>query len=626
VPSPSWIVTTDPAGFLPDGLLVSGRLTHARVQLPNPWGFPRSPSARANSASLRAAVATNRAGVLLSTLTLPLPWALASLVALCTSFWGRAARAEGPFDGAWSMSAVSENFTVQEWSAACGPAPVSGTMLGGGPVTVTGGGGELQISGGRRTLRTDQCLDPMPTLARNVHTQDARAWRTRCSTPPGDPRHAVVNTAYFVASGDSAISVAETGRYEFTINDSHCVADVRRGASLSRTLAATSGAATPADSATAATSASPEAPTALPSPTTPPRAEATAAPRADCATPGDAARLEVRPSRKLLKLGDAFAFHASVLDANGCPTGTPIQWAIGPVVFKDGQAHGGAPAIDASGHLTIPPSDFTEASFDVVATAAGKSAHASVEVSSPADYEALLAQSGLGPTGERDEPAVALLATTSIGSENARAEDGARKRRLIFIGVVGGLTLLLLVVAVVGASRSRKGRKVEAAAEARHAEKMRDYERHKAHREAQHAAQMKAHLESVAVAQQQAAASAARGQDAGPMFCPSCRREYPSGTTYCSFDSNRLVAIQGHQELMTGPSGGICPTCHRGFNPGVKVCSHDGDTLVPAVAAGVAQAPSFVPLRGKICPTCGGRFEGVAAFCVNDGTQLVLLN
>jgi len=44
------------------------------------------------------------------------------------------------------------------------------------------------------------------------------------------------------------------------------------------------------------------------------------------------------------------------------------------------------------------------------------------------------------------------------------------------------------------------------------------------------------------------------------------------------------------------------------------------------VAAGVAQAPSFVPLRGKICPTCGGRFEGVAAFCVNDGTQLVLLN
>jgi hypothetical protein len=559
-------------------------------------------------------VASNRAGALLF---------FASALALCTSLWGRSVRAEGPFDGAWSMSAVSENFTVQEWSAACGPAPVSGTMLGGGPVTVTGGGGELQISGGRRALRTDQCLDPMPTLARNVHTQDARAWRTRCSTPPGDPRRAVVNTAYFVAAGDNAISVAETGRYEFTINDSHCVADVRRGASLSRILVAAQ------SSAPAVATASTETPQALPPAppaTAPAGTEVATAPRPDCSIPGEAARLEVRPSRKLLKLGDVFGFRASVLDANGCPTGTPIQWAVGPVAFKDGQAHAGMPSIDGTGSLSIPPSDFTESSFDVVATAAGKSARASVQVTSPADYDALLAQSGLGPTGERDEPAIAILATTSIGSESARAEDGARRRRLIFIGVVGGLTLLLLVVAIVGASRSRRGRKVEAAAEARHVEKMRDYERHKAHREAEHAAQMRAHLESVAVAQQQAAASAARGQDAGPMFCPSCRREYPSGTTYCSFDSNRLVAIQGHQALMTGPAGGICPTCHRGFNPGVKVCSHDGDALVPAVAAGVTQVPSFVPLRGKICPTCGGRFEGTAAFCVNDGTQLVLLN
>jgi hypothetical protein len=540
----------------------------------------------------------------------------------------RTARAEGPFDGAWSMTSVSESFTVQQWSAACGPAPVSGTLVGGGSVTVTGGGGELQISGGRRTLRTDQCLDPMPTLARNVHTQDARSWRTRCSTPPGDPRHAVVNTAYFVAAGDNAISIAETGRYEFTINDSSCIADVRRGASLSRAVAAAPASATATATATDTATAAPP-PTEVPTPTAAPTPLTTAgaAPRADCSVaPGDPARLEVRPSRKLLKLGDAFVFRAAVVDAGGCPTGTPIQWAVGAVVFKDGQAHAGVPTIDASGSLTIPASDFVDATFDVVATAAGKSARAAVEVATPADYAALLAQSGLGPTGERDEPAVAVLATTSIGAENARAEDGARKRRLLFIGIVGGLTLLLLVVAIVGASRSRKGRKVEAAAEARHVEKMRDFERHKAQREAQHAAQMKAHLESVAVAQQQAAAAAARGQDSGPMFCPSCRREYPAGTTYCSFDSNRVVAIRGHEALMTGPSGGICPTCNRGFNPGVKVCPDHGDALIPAPVAGAPQAaPSAAP-RGKICPTCGSRFEGIAAFCVKDGTQLVLLN
>jgi hypothetical protein len=570
-------------------------------------------------------VASNRVGALL----------FPSIVALCASacllLCARAAHAEGPFDGAWSMTGVSESFTVQQWSAACGPAPVSGTLIGGGSVTVTGGGGELQISGGRRTLRTDQCLDPMPTLARNVHTQDARSWRTRCSTPPGDPRHAVVNTAYFVAAGDNAISIAETGRYEFTINDSSCVADVRRGASLSRAVAAApatpNATATATDSASAAPPASTDAPTAVAPQPSPPTTTAGAAPKTDCSVaPGDPARLEVRPSRKLLKLGDAFVFHAAVVDSGGCPTGTAIQWTVAAVVFKDGQAHAGVPTIDGVGNLTIPAADFTDATFDVVATAAGKSARASVEVATPADYAALLAQSGLGPTGERDEPSVAILATTTIGAENARAEDGGRKRRMVFIGVVGGLTFLLLVVAVVGASRSRKGRKVEAAAEARHVEKMRDFERQKAQREAQHAAQMKAHLESVAVAQQQAAAAAARGQDTGPMFCPSCRREYPAGTTYCSFDSNRVVAIRGHEALMSGPSGGICPTCNRGFNPGVKVCPDHGDALVPAPVAGATQLVGSPAPRGKICPTCGSRFEGAAAFCVKDGTQLVLLN
>ncbi|HEY1696906.1 MAG TPA: hypothetical protein VGG39_32330 [Polyangiaceae bacterium] len=542
----------------------------------------------------------------------------------------RTARADGPFDGAWSMTSVNENFTVQEWSTPCGPAPVSGTMMGGGTVTVTGGGGELQISGGRRTLRTDQCLDPMPTLARNVHTQDARSWRTRCSTPPGDPRHAVVNTAYFVAAGDNAISIAETGRYEFTINDARCVADVRRGATLSRAAAPAASTATPAASAPPATTDLPA--TAPPSATASPPAPVTAPAKVDCSVPpGDPVRLEVRPSRKLLRQGDTFVFHAVVLDAGGCPTATAIQWSLGPTTFKDGQPHAGAPSIDGAGNLTIPTADFPDVSFDVIATAAGKGARASVEVTSPANYDALLARSGLGPTGQQDAPAVAVLATTSIGSDDTKAEDGARTRRLAFIAVVGGLTLLLLVVAGVGAMRSRKARRAETAAEARHAEKMRDFERLKAEREAQHASQMKAHLESVAVAQQQAAAAAARGQDSGPMFCPSCRREYPPGATYCSADSNQLVSVRGHEALMTGPSGGVCPVCKRGFNPGVKVCPHDGEELVAApLAQGAPPAQgtggAAGALRGKICPVCGGRFDGTSSFCVKDGTQLVLLN
>jgi predicted amidophosphoribosyltransferase len=137
---------------------------------------------------------------------------------------------------------------------------------------------------------------------------------------------------------------------------------------------------------------------------------------------------------------------------------------------------------------------------------------------------------------------------------------------------------------------------------------------------------MRAHIQSVAIAQQQAAAAAARGIDTGPAFCPSCRREFPSKTAFCPFDSNRLVAISGHEELLAGPAGGICPACKRGFNPGVRVCPHDGEELVPHVAADARGGTSPPPVRGKICPTCGGRFDGTAAFCGKDGTQLVLLN
>jgi hypothetical protein len=542
---------------------------------------------------------------------------LACLVSVVLA-WPATARAEGTYDGAWNMSSVSETFTVQQWSGACGKAPETRTMLAGGPVGIRGDSGELVITGDR-TLRTDQCLDPLPTLVRTVHSQDARSWRTRCATPQTDPRHAVVNTAYFVAPGDDTITVAETGRYEFAINEARCIADVQRAASLTRVTAAPGQAASP--------SAPPGA--AAPSPAYRP-AVADPVLRPDCSVRGSPARLEVWPSRKLLRLGDVFAFHARVLDSSGCPTGTGLQWSVANLAFKDANAADAAaraqPAVDATGKLTVPAQDFSDATFEVVVTAAGHSARAKVQVTAPANYEALLEQSGLGPSGELAEPAVENLATTAIGASGARAEDGSARRRLLFVGVVGGLTLVLGGIALVGMRRSKKVREAHRAAEERHAEKLAEYERVKREREQQHAAQMKAHLESVALAQQQAAAAAARGTASGPMFCPSCRRELPAGTTHCPFDSNRLVAVAGHEDLMSGPAGGVCPTCGRGYNPGIKVCPADGDTLVPApVAMGIAQQP-VVPSRGKICPTCGDRFDGAARFCGKDGTQLVLLN
>lgn len=516
-------------------------------------------------------------------------------------------------DGTWNTGPVTESFVVQQWGRPCGPPPVSGTILPAGPVSVRSEQGELVVSRNRRTLRTDQCLDPMPTLVRETHTRDGRSWRTRCTTPPTDARRAVVNTAFFVAPGNDTISIAETGRYEFTISNERCVAEVKRAGSLSRVVAVRT---SPSEGTIPLPRAAPIVPEKAPP----------GAARGDCSGLGEPSRLEVRPSRKLMRLGETFGFFGVVVDAKGCPTATPIQWTVGPIKFHDGLPHGARPSIDGGGRLTAPLSDFADATFDVVATAAGREARASVEATSGASYEALLAQSGLDPNGERGEPSVAVLATSSIGASRARAEDGASRRRTTFIAVVIGLALALGVVAIIGAHRARSARKAARAAEARHAEKMLQYERQKREREQQQAEQTRAHIQSVAIAQQQSAAAAARGIDSGPAFCPSCRREFAGAGGFCPFDANRLIAIAGHEELLRGPPGGVCPACKRGFNPGVRVCPHDGEELVPlAVANALAAGPSL-PARGKICPTCGGHFEGTAAFCVKDGTQLVLLN
>jgi hypothetical protein len=527
----------------------------------------------------------------------------------------RSVRADdASFDGSWGMSPLTETFIVQQWGGSCGPAPVS-TVQPGGLATIHPDGAELVIQpsdGRQRRLRTDQCLDPLPTLARETHSSDGRTWRTRCTTPPSDPRHAVVNSAYFLSSTGDAITIGETGQYEFTIHGSRCVANVTRELTIRR-LQAVAPAASAAPSAGAAT-----APTRAAAPTPLPTTDST-----PCSSPGDPARLEIRPSRKLLRLGDNYRFRALVVDEDGCPTGTPIQWSIAALRSNDGRDLVAQPSVDAAGRLTIPPGT-SDAQFDLVATAAGHSARAAVEVTSDANYEALLARSGLDSNGERGEPAVTSLATASIGGSSARAEDGAGRRRTVFISIIALLVAALGAVAIVGTLRARRARAVERAAQERHAEKMREYEREKHEREEVHAAQLRAHLESVAQAQRVGggATVSATGAQGNALFCPSCHREFNDGTAYCPFDANRLVAVAGHEAIAAGPVGGVCPTCQRGFNPGVRVCPHDGDELVPpAMAAGRP-----VATRGKICPTCGGRFDGSAAFCGKDGTMLVLLN
>jgi hypothetical protein len=547
-----------------------------------------------------------------------------AIAALLSSALPRPARADAPFDGKWREGPLREDFTVPQWTPkACGPAPVSGATGGGETVSIHQEGDELSIAESGRVFKTNQCYDQLPTLARETHSRDAsgRSWRTRCSTPAGDPRRATMNT--LVVASDSHIDVIETGRYEIVVQDARCIADVRRSRTFD--LVALD---QPAPVATASAAAAP-LPTVAPAP---PPAPA----HASCDSPGAPARLEVRPSQKLLRTGESFVFHATVLDASGCATGTSTTWTLAP-------GGGTTVLVDPSGRVSVPV-DATEGSAQVIVSAAGRSARVTVDVTSPSHYDDLLAKSGLNSQGENEAASVAELATGSIGAADARAEDTSKQRRVLFISIVGGLALSLGAAALVFARRQKRATAIEKEAEEDYEERLRQAELQRTAKRSAHDSAVRAHQESLQRAQdaaraaaERAAASRAAAVAGVPerMVCPTCRNEYPAtargsdGSGYCPQDATKLVPLQPGQ-ASSGAAGSICPACKRGFAAGIRTCPQDGEELVPyAMHAAVSRqgAPTpATPPKGKICPTCGGRFDGTATFCGKDGTALVLLN
>ena len=525
--------------------------------------------------------------------------------------------ADSPFDGSWKQGPLREDFTVQQWLAGCGPAPQSGSSGGGETIKITQEGDELSFVGGGRVFKTNGCYDQIPSLVRSTHQRDAsgRSWRTNCTTPEGDPRRALLQTLV-AATSDSHIDVVETGRYEVILAEGRCIADIRRSRGFDLIKR---------DGADPAPTAAPVvAPTAAPTPDKP------VAPRVDCSQPGEAARLEVRPSRKLLRTGESFSFRGVVVDAQGCATGQNVSFAL-------------ANADDTS-KLTVEPggkvtvsSGAALGSAELVATAAGKSTRVTVEVTSPSQYDELLARSGLNAKGENENAAITIIATQTIGGGEARAEDSGARRRLVFAGIVAALAVALLVVWLVVFRRSKRAKKLEAELEERHAERVRVAEaKRRAQREkyeselSAHEASRKAASEAVMSARAAAPAVPVAGQGASPgasaeaLICSACKREYPPGSLFCPHDGNRL---QPASEARSISAGSICPACKRGFEPGKKVCPFDGEELIPyAAQASQATAKDRPAGHAKICPTCGGRFEGGAAFCGKDGTALVLLN
>jgi len=479
------------------------------------------------------------------------------------------ARAESPtLAGRWSATAMRSDWNIGEWGKACGPTP-SGGGAPGGTVTITSAGNELHLSGAGRDFSTTECWEQFPGLSRISHSGGLRGWRSTCKTKAGDPRQATIVTT--LSATDNLISFDETGQYQFVITGQNCTASVRRTRSLS--LLQRQGESAPVASAT------PPLPSATPANAAP---NATIPAAKVCALPGPPERLEVRPARKLLRPGDSFEFHTSVLDSAGCALGLSPLWKV---VGERSPLE-----LSGPGRVKVPESA-PESTVELLATLAGHSARVRVEIASKERYEALLAQKGLNAEGESSEAAVARIATSALGGGSVVTRDDSQRRRIIFVGVVGGTALVLglLGFALVQHSRRKPLEPEPRTPRARVTPAITPN-----------------HLPALA------------------KVCPTCREEYPPEAGFCPNDGNRLVAVRGNTEP-TGPSGGVCPVCGQGYDPGVLTCPKHGEELLPAAMQAGVRANDAVVTK-KICPVCGKQYTGDSQFCGGCGAALVPVN
>lgn len=487
-------------------------------------------------------------------------------VAIAWLAFGKSAQAQQKtLSGSWAASAMSVQWSIGDWGEACGPKPGGGGAPA-GTATVKQTGGELTITGAGRSWSTTQCWEQFPGLVPRSHSGGTRGWKTTCKTAPGDPRQATVNTN--TTASDDFIGINETGQYQFVIKGQNCTASVRRTRTL-KLIQRDGEAAAPAP-----------APSAAPAPAPKP-APAPVETHSRCSDVGPPARLEVRPSRKLMRPGEQFEFQARVLDASGCTLSTAPTWKL------VGEPRG--VTLSSAGKVVVA-ADAPETDVAVSVSVGGRSVDVVVEIASKDRYDALLRRGGFNASGESEDVAVTAIASGSIGTGSAAVDDASGDRRRTFVAIVGGLALVLGAAGLVLVLRNRRKRARGSAAP-----------------------------EGVPTA-----IAAAVAATPGAMVCPTCREEYPPDAVYCPTDGNRLVRLQEGADAR-GPTGGICPICGQGFDPGVSVCpTHDEELVPPAVY--FAMRESDPPFDKKICPVCGAQYSGQSGFCGADGAALVPIN
>ena len=427
---------------------------------------------------------------------------LVTLTLVASNVHAAAEQEEQPtLSGKWSATAMTSRWNIGDWGKACGPRP-GGAAAGANVIAIVQRGSELRITDAGRVYSTTQCWEQYPGLSPVSHRGGARGWRTVCKTAADDPRQATVVTT--LTATDREITFDETGQYQFVIRTQNCTASVRRTRYFK--LIQREGESPPPKRLASSRAGEPKK-TEKVAPG--PLSKSRTAREDRCADPGPPVRLEVRPSRKLMRPGERFSFRAVVLDRNRCPVpGVIPRWAV---LDPDAPAR-----LVGPGRLLVNE-DAPETEVPLSASVGERAVRVIVEIASHERYEALLQQKGFNASGESGQAAVTAIASGTIGTRSAVGEDERRTWKLVLGGLMAFLVLVGGAVAWLLVRRHRRQQEVAALASAT--------------QEAPPRAR---------VAEQRASAPSA---PPGPraMICPVCGTQFDSNAEFCGLDGAVLV-------------------------------------------------------------------------------------
>lgn len=493
---------------------------------------------------------------------------------LCLAWLSSPVRAQSSVNGNWRAGSTAIEVAVESWGSDCGPRPTSSRSGGGGVVTIEQRDQALLLHGRDQDIRTDACWSRNPAMKRTLASYSNGQWLTRCRTADDDPR-AEQGTYTLKLQDTDTLLYKDTSRYDWSLNDSKCVATFTTTQTLTRASNATvtKTAAAAAPDKPKETRVEPPASTRTEPEPTPAKLDADEAASAKACKPGTPAKLLLKPKRSEIEVGQRVCFRTRVTDAADCNIPSPnVTFLLSHSKSLRGSFVGGC-FVAAEGAAE------GAGEFKVIAKSGNLQTDATVVVRR-VDLSSLIARrmEGAGLTGMEEAPVAdaAPKAVARIATHTAPVEQSSTQSALL-VGL--GLTALTLTAVGFWVSRRRPAIAAPAAAASGSGNgstppaSLRSYDREPTH---------EPELAAALPASQRPEAGSAE-----PWICPTCRVGYPAQQTTCPKDGTPLIPYAEFTQRRKRAElehEKRCPKCGKTYPESASFCGEDGSSLVEAVS------------------------------------------